>query len=409
MSRVVVIGGGPAGMMAAGRAASRDHQVCLVEKMHSCGLKLMITGQGRCNLTNQADPEEIIAMTPRNGKFLYSALYQFTSQQLIAFFRELGLETMVERGGRVFPLSERAEDVVLTLERYLQAEGVSLERGRASEIVSNGNRVLGVRLEGSRRLEAEAVILATGGLSYPRTGSTGDGFRMARKLGHKVVAPSPSLVPMEVEEEWVQEAAGLRLKNVGIKIYDRDRRVIHEDFGELTLEDYGVSGPVILTASSYLEDFESGELKLIIDLKPALDDNKLDRRIQRDFNRYNNRQFKNSLIDLLPGQLISPLLQMVSISPQKSVNQISREERRELARVLKGLSLTLKAFRPLSEAIVTSGGIEVSEIDPQTMESRLVDGLYFAGEIIDVDALTGGYNLQLAFATGHLAGSSVGR
>jgi predicted Rossmann fold flavoprotein len=406
INRVIVIGGGPAGMMAAAAAGSRGHRVTLLEKNEKLGKKLYLTGKGRCNITNNADIEEFIKNVPTNPKFLYTAFYTFTNQDLLMLLDQLGLETKVERGNRVFPVSDKSSDVIKALEKHLNNNNVKRLTGEAVRLITEENRVTGVELKNGDILPCDKIILATGGLSYPSTGSTGDGYRFARDLGHTIVPPKPSLVPLESAEDWPAQAQGLSLKNISIKVLNKEGRKIFEDFGEMVFTHYGASGPVILSASSYMRDMEPGKYRIIIDLKPALSEEQLDARIQRDFQKYSRKFFQNSLNDLLPKKLIPVIIRLSDIAPEKPVHQITREERLRLVSLIKGLEFTVKSFRPISEAIITSGGVSVKEINPSTMESKLVQGLYFAGEIIDVDAYTGGFNLQIAFSTGFLAGMS---
>ncbi len=405
MDKVIVIGGGPAGMMAAATAGNRGHQVILLEKNEKLGKKLFLTGKGRCNLTNNAPIEDFFGNITRNCKFLYSALYSFSNTQLINLIERLGVKTKVERGGRVFPLSNKSSDVIRALEKYLEQNSVKVIRGQAVKLLTSCNSICGVKLNNNQEITADRVIIATGGLSYPATGSTGDGYKMAQKLGHNITELRPSLVPLIVEEEWVNELRGLTLKNIEIKIY-RYKNVIYEDFGELEFIENGISGPVVLSASTNLHDITTDKYRISIDLKPALTEEKLDQRLQRDFKTYSRKIFANSLSDLLPVKIIPVIIDKSIIPFDKQVNQITREERLNLVKLLKGLTLHIKNYRPVKEAIITSGGIDVEEINPGTMESRLVQGLFFAGEVIDVDAYTGGYNLQIAFSTGYLAGVS---
>ncbi|HHU50180.1 MAG: NAD(P)/FAD-dependent oxidoreductase [Caldicoprobacterales bacterium] len=401
---IIVIGGGPAGMMAAATAGSRGHRVTLLEKNQKLGRKLYLTGKGRCNITNNADMEEFIANVPTNAKFLYSAFYAFTNQDLLALLNRLGLKTKVERGNRVFPASDKSSDVIKALEKHLENNNVQRLTGEADGIITENNKIAAVRLKDGNMLPCHSVIVATGGLSYPATGSTGDGYRFAKELGHTIIPPRPSLVPLEITEDWPKQAQGLSLRNISITIIDKRNKKIYEDFGEMIFTHYGVSGPVILSASSYMRKMEPGKYRIQIDLKPALTDEQLDARIQRDFLKYARKHFSNSLDDLLPQKLIPIIVQLSQIPPDKPVHQITREERHALVSLLKGLLLTVKGYRPIQEAIITSGGVSVKEIDPATMESRLVQGLFFAGEVIDVDAYTGGFNLQIAFSTGYQAG-----
>ena len=401
---IIVIGGGPAGMMAASTAGSRGLPVTLLEKNQKLGKKLYLTGKGRCNITNNADMEEFIANVPTNAKFLYSAFYTFTNQDLLTLLSQLGLKTKVERGNRVFPASDKSSDVIRALEKHLENNRVRRLTGEADEITAENNQITGVRLKDGRVLPCSSIIVATGGISYPSTGSTGDGYRFAGKLGHTIIPPKPSLVPLETVEDWPKQAQGLSLRNCSITVVDQGGRKVFEEFGEMVFTHYGVSGPVILSASSYMGKMEPGEYTIRIDLKPALTDEQLDARLQRDFLKFARKNFSNSLDELLPKKIIPVIIQLSKIAPEKPVHQITKEERHSLVSLLKGLELTVKEYRPIEEAIITSGGISVKEIDPGTMESKLVKGLFFAGEVIDVDAYTGGFNLQIAFSTGYLAG-----
>jgi predicted Rossmann fold flavoprotein len=403
--RLVIIGGGPAGMMAGGTAGSRGLEVLLIEKNRTLGRKLLLTGKGRCNFTNDTDLQGLIDNIPVNGRFLYSAFSKFSNRDLIRFFNDLGVRTKVERGGRVFPESDRAEDILKALERYIRDNNVRVIHGEVKRVLKEDNRVLGVILSDGRFIASDSVIIATGGLSYPQTGSTGDGYRFARELGHSIVPPKPSLVPLEIEEPWVSDLQGLTLKNVSIKVFDQFGREVYTDLGEMLFTHFGISGPIVLSASSHMRDIDKNRYRIVIDLKPGLTEEALDRRVQRDFEKYSRRYFINSLGELLPRSLIPVVVELSGIPRDKYVNQISREERRILVKLLKGLNLTVSRFRPIEEAIVTSGGVNVSEINPSTMESKLVKGLFFAGEVIDVDGYTGGFNLQIAFSTGYVAGS----
>lgn len=401
---VIVIGGGPAGMMAAATAGSRGHRVTLLEKNQKLGRKLYLTGKGRCNITNNADIEEFIANVPTNAKFLYSAFYTFTNQDLLALLNKLGLETKVERGNRVFPVSDKSSDVIQALEKHMKNNSVQQLTGEADGIIAEKNKIKAVRLRDGSVLPCDSVIVATGGISYPATGSTGDGYRFAEKLGHTIIPPRPSLVPLETVEDWPKQAQGLSLRNISITVLNKRNKKLFEDFGEMIFTHYGVSGPVILSASSYMSKMGTEKYRIQIDLKPALTMEQLDARIQRDFIKYARKHFSNSLDDLLPQKLIPIIIQLSNIPYDKPVNQITKKERTLLVSLLKGLEITIKAFRPIKEAIITSGGVSVKEIDPATMESKLVQGLFFVGEVIDVDAYTGGFNLQIAFSTGYLAG-----
>lgn len=403
--KVVVIGGGPAGIMAACKASEQGNDVTLVEKNDRLGKKILISGKGRCNITNSTDIEGLIENTPGNGNFLYSAFYTFSNADLIELLNRYGLETKVERGGRVFPVSDRAKDVVDTLQKYLKDTGVKvLLNAPVAEIITSDGYVKGVKLKDGRKIDCDSVVLSTGGASYPGTGSTGDGYKIAKKLGHEVVKLRPSLVPLIVSEKWIGELQGLSLKNVAVTLVNEKGKKIYTDFGEMLFTHYGVSGPIILSSSRHILDYDFKGVTLVIDLKPALSEEKLDERIQRDFEKFSRKQFKNSLDELLPQKLISVVINLSGISPDKFVNQITKEERRNLVRVLKNFKLTIVGARPIDEAIVTAGGISTNEINPSTMESKLVKGLFFAGEVIDIDAYTGGFNLTIAFSTGYLAG-----
>ena len=405
--KVIVIGGGPAGIMAAGIAAHRGNCVVLCEKNDRLGRKILISGKGRCNITNDTDIEGLIENTPGNGNFLYSAFYTFSNQDLIEFFKELGLETKVERGGRVFPVSDSAKDVVAALMRFLNNNNVSIRTNSpVKSILVEDHSVSGVELTDGTELEADSVILAVGGMSYPGTGSTGDGYEMAKKLGHTITTLQPSLVPLVTKEEWVKDLQGLSLKNISVTFKNNKGKEIYSDFGEMIFTHFGVSGPVILSASRHLLSYNFNDVKLSIDLKPALSEEKLDERVQRDFDKYSRKQFKNSLEELLPQKLIPVMIALSEIDPYKPVHQITKEERKRLVTLLKHLQVTITAARPIKEAIVTAGGVKINEINPSTMESKKVKGLHFAGEIIDVDAYTGGFNLTIAFSTGYLAGMS---
>lgn len=400
---VIVIGGGPAGMMAAGTAANNGKRVLLIEKNDMLGRKLRITGKGRCNITNTADDETFFDNLPKNSKFMFSSYYNFNNYAVIDFFNMLGVETVEERGGRVFPKSEKAIDVVNAMIKFIKDAKVSAKKDKATKILTKDNTVFGVKCE-SGEYFADNVIIATGGRSYPLTGSTGDGYRFAKELGHTVTEIRPSLVPVETKDSWCRELQGLSLRNISIKLV-KDSKEIFSDFGEMIFTHFGVSGPVILSASAHITD--KSQYKIIIDLKPALDEKTLDKRILRDFETFSNKNFSNALDELLPKKLIPVIVGLSGISPHKKVNMITKEERETLLKLLKNLTMTVKRLRPIDEAIVTRGGIAVNEINPSTMESKLIKGLYFCGEVIDVDAYTGGYNLQIAFSTGRQAGESI--
>ncbi len=404
--KVTVIGAGAAGLMAAGQAAANGAEVTVLEKNDRPGRKLLITGKGRCNITNTDDIREFIKNIPGNGPFLYSALTRFSNWDLISFFNENGLPTKEERGGRVFPVSDRAKDVVETLVRFCTSKGVKFRYTAAVDrIITENQQVTSVRLNDGTLLSCDAVILAAGGASYPGTGSTGDSYRMAAALGHAIVPLKPSLVPLETEEEWVKSVQGLALKNVEAAVFYEGERAGTE-FGEMLFTHFGVSGPVILTLSRTVAGLleKGGQVRLRINLKPALSPEQLDSRIQRDFSELLRKQFKNSLGELLPKSLIPIVIKLSGIPEEKPVNQITREERQGLVRLLQSMTLNIRRLRPLTEAIVTAGGISVKEINPRTMESKIVKGLFPAGEVVDVDGYTGGYNLQAAFSMGWLAG-----
>lgn len=395
MRRIAVIGGGPAGMMASLSAAMEGAQVTLFEKNEKLGKKLYITGKGRCNLTNACDTEDIFDNIVTNRKFMYSAIYSFTNTDTVSFFENRGLKLKEERGKRIFPVSDKSSDVIKTLEKALREEGVRVRLNSAVRDIED--------------LDFDAVIIATGGLSYPSTGSTGDGYRFAEKEGHKITVPLPSLVPLRVEEVIVGTLEGLSLKNVAIRIIDERGRAIHSDFGEMLFTSRGVTGPLILSASALIAKKLDKKEKLIltIDLKPALDEKQLDERILRDFSENLNKDFRNSLGKLLPSKMIPAVITLSGIEGGKKVNEITKEERASLVNVIKNLSFTLSESEGFSQAVITQGGVNVRDINPSTMESKLRPGLYFAGEVIDVDAFTGGFNIQIALSTGWLAGQSA--
>ena len=409
MRKIIVVGGGAAGMMAAVTAARKGKNVLLLEKNEKLGKKLFITGKGRCNITNSAEIDELFSAVVSNPKFLYSSFYSLTNDQVIEFFEELGVKTKVERGGRVFPESDHSSDVIRALEQELKRLGAEIRlRTEVKEILAEGGRAKGVRLSYGEKLNADAVIIATGGISYPSTGSTGDGYRFARECGHKVTELSPALVPMEVEEWYAKELMGLSLRNIEIKITDGKKK-LYEEFGEMLFTHYGVTGPVILSASSIVgKKLKEHPLTLHIDLKPALTEEQLDKRVLREFEANHNRQFKNAVDSLFPAKLKPVIVELSGIPEEKKVNEVTKEERLRFVRMIKDFSMTLTAMRGYNEAIITKGGVSVKEIDPGTMESRLVNRLYFAGEVLDLDAVTGGYNLQIAWSTGYLAGMNAG-
>ena len=411
--KVIVIGGGPAGMMAAISSAEKGNEVILLEKMQSLGRKLLITGNGRCNITSSLDMEEFIKNTPGNGTFLYSCYKQFTNQDMIRFLKEEGLEVKEERGNRIFPVTDKSLDVLKCFTKKIKDLPIKVEYNTTvQEILTENHQVIGVKTI-NNVIKADKVILATGGKSYPLTGSTGDGYELARKLGHTITKIKPSLVPLEsYDKNMCKNLQGLSLKNVKIQLKDIEKnKIIYEDFGEMIFTHFGVSGPTILSSSAHLvryknieEKLKNNKVILKIDLKPALTEEKLNERILRDFSKQNNKQFKNSLSELLPQKLIQTVVEISNIDQNKKVNEITKEERKRLVSLLKEFCLKIKGFRPIEEAIITSGGINIKEINPKTMESKIVEGLYFAGEIIDVDSYTGGFNLQIAYSTGYVAG-----
>lgn len=405
---LIVVGGGAAGMMAAGRAAELGCSVCLVEKNERLGRKIDITGKGRCNLTNNCSVQELIASVPSNGRFLYGAVSSFTPQDTMAFFESLGVPVKTERGNRVFPVSDHAKDVSGALGDWLRRAGCEVRRGTVQSLLLHEGRTAGVRLQSGEEIFAGAVLIACGGASYPATGSTGDGYRLAEQAGHTVTPLRPSLVPLVAQGEDCGELMGLSLRNIGLSVWDRrKKKEIYSDFGELLFTHFGLSGPVILSASSHLREMEPGRYETRIDLKPALSPEQLDARLQRDFSENKNRDFINSLGALLPRKLIPVAVRRSGIPGDLKCNAITREMRRGFLQLLKSFSVEIQGFRSLAEAIVTSGGVSVKELNPKTMESRLVSGLYFAGEVVDVDAYTGGFNLQIAFSTGRAAAEAI--
>ena len=407
MDNVIVVGAGPAGMMAAIKAAENGANVLVLEKMKQPGKKMLITGKGRCNITNTAEIPELIKNIPGNGKFLNSCIRAFDNAEVQYFFNELDVPTKVERGGRVFPVSDRAADAVNAMVVRLHELGVKLRvESRVSDIIVENDRAVGVKTDSGKVFSGDVVILATGGASYPGTGSTGDGYVMAQAIGHEVTPLLPSLVPLELEEEWVSELQGLSLRNVRVALM-ADEKKVTDIFGEMLFTHYGASGPVVLSLSRDVARLlaKGRFVELMIDLKPALSFEQLDNRIVRDLEKYQRKEMKNAMKDLLPGRLIMPVLDGAYISPDRMANSVTRAERHRLVNVLKGLIVTVTKTRPISEAIVTAGGVSVKEINPKTMESRLIKKLYFAGEVVDVDAFTGGYNLQAAFSMGAAAGN----
>lgn len=407
--KVLIIGAGAAGLMAAGAASARGLDVTVLERNERPARKVMITGKGRCNLTNNcSDINELISNVPVNGRFLYSAFSNFMPSDTVELFEDMGVPLKCERGSRVFPVSDKAADIVDALVRYGTDDGAQIICARVNRLIIEGGKLKGVGTQDGEEYRAERVVVATGGMSYKLTGSTGDGYELARQAGHTVVEPKPSLVPLTAHEGFCSELMGLSLRNVGLKITDGKRnKTVYEDFGEMLFTHFGVSGPMILSASAHLKDMEKGRYIIHIDLKPALTAEQLDSRILRDFSENTNKNYINSLGALLPRKLIPVVARLSGIAPKAKINQITREERQRLVALLKDFKVTVNGFRPIDEAIVTSGGVKVSEINPKTMESKLLPGLFFAGEVIDVDAYTGGFNLQTAFSTGRLAGENV--
>ncbi len=408
MKKVIVVGGGAAGLMAAFSAAESGNDVTVIERNERMARKVMITGKGRCNVTNDTDIKGLIGSVTGDGRFLYSAFNMFSSRDTVEFFETRGVPLKTERGNRVFPQSDKAVDIVDALVKAVKEKGVKFLQGRVLELVLNGSKVGGVKLDNGCVHFADAVVVATGGMSYPLTGSTGDGYEIAKKAGHTVTELSPSLVPVVVKEGWCSSLQGLSLKNIEVRVFKGDSpKCIYNDFGELMFTHYGLSGPVILSASAFIKNPQSTPHRIEIDLKPALTADKLNDRILRDFAKYSNKDYINSLSELLPRKMVPVIVKLSKIEPSQKVNQITKEQREGLVALLKSLTLTVTGFRPVDEAIVTKGGINLKEIDPKTMQSKLVEGLYFAGEVLDVDAFTGGFNLQIAFSTGYAAGKGI--
>ncbi len=406
--KVAIIGGGPAGIMAAAACAAMGADALIIEKNSYLGKKMGITGKGRCNITNASDIRDFIGNIPVNGKFMHSAFYAFSNEDMIELLSRYGVETKIERGNRVFPVSDKAKTVVDALKNYAKDSGARAICDKVLSVKKVDEGFL-LNLENRGKLKADKVIIATGGASYPVTGSTGDGYDFAKSLGHTIVTPTPSLVPLTTQGDVARKMMGLSLKNIAITIKDENGKKYYSDFGEMLFTHFGVSGPVILSASSHLRDFDKKNYMLSIDLKPALDEEALDKRILRDFSSELNRDFINSLDELLPKKAIPVIIELSGIPERKKVRDITKAERLALVNLIKNLTLEITGTRPIAEAIITSGGVSVKEINPKTMESKIVPGLYFAGEVIDVDAYTGGYNLQIAYSTGHLAGENAGK
>ncbi|MGN0279900.1 MAG: NAD(P)/FAD-dependent oxidoreductase [Lachnospiraceae bacterium] len=408
MSKVIVIGGGAAGMMAAIAATEHGHRVVLLEKNEKLGKKIYITGKGRCNVTNACEMDKLFENMVSNPKFMYSAFYDYTNMQVMEMIREAGCPLKTERGERVFPVSDHSSDIIAAFERILRKRNVNIQlHTTVQSIRTQDGHVTGVILSDGRKQDADAVVIATGGLSYPTTGSTGDGYRMAQELGHTMKECTPALVPMEIREEWCRQLQGLSLKNVTLTMLCGGKR-IYEGFGEMLFTHFGISGPLVLSASSfYGKCKDKSQVSVRVDLKPALSEEQLDKRILRDFEQNPNKQFKNVIGSLYPSKLISVMIALSGIDEDKKIHEITKEERKNLLDVTKHLTMHVSGLRDFQEAIITQGGIRVKEVNPSTMESKLVSGLYFAGEVLDLDALTGGFNLQIAWSTGHLAGSSI--
>jgi len=404
MKRVLIIGGGAAGMQSAIVSAKKGHKVFLFEKNEKLGKKLFITGKGRCNITNACDVEELLKNIVSNRKFLYSAFYTFSSNDMINFFEELGLKTKTERGNRVFPVSDKASDVIAAMQKEMKRLGVKIFLNTEVRDVHINNRAFEyLQLSNGDKIYGDAAIIATGGLSYQSTGSTGDGYKFAKRMGHAVTPTSPSLVPFNIREAWCRELQGLSLKNIRFAMMSGDQ-VVFEDFGELLFTHFGISGPVVLSASAY---YTGEKPRCTIDLKPALNLEQLDTRLQADFKKYHNKQYRNGLRDLLPSKLIPVVVDLSEIDPYKKISEITREERLRLCGIMKSLTMTIAGLRHYNEAVITKGGIAVNEVNPSTMESKLIKNTYFVGEVLDIDALTGGFNLQIAWSTAYVAGISI--
>ncbi|ASW42721.1 NAD(P)/FAD-dependent oxidoreductase [Clostridium isatidis] len=407
MKKVIVIGAGPAGMMAAISAAKNNNEVILLERNEKVGKKLFITGKGRCNVTNSKDISEFFDYIIGNPHFLYSALYSFTNEDTIDFFEKQGIRLKSERGGRVFPQSDKSSDIIKGLMNGLQRHNVDIKlNSKVTDIILEGNKITAVKINNNLLLKGDHFIICTGGVSYPLTGSTGDGIKFSKKLGHSIIELKPSLVPIEFEDTVEKELVGLNLRNIELSVYkEESKKPLFKELGEIAFTKYGISGPLALKASRYIDN--ENDYNVCIDLKPALKEDELDKRLQKDFKKYINKEFKNSLDDLLPKRIINFVISLSNIKGDKKVNEITREERKNLVKSLKKINFRVKGLRPIEEAIVTSGGVNTLEIDPSTMKSKLISNLSFAGEVIDVDAFTGGYNVQIALSTGYLAGTNI--
>lgn len=404
--KIGIIGGGPGGIVAAGFAGSRGKDVILIEKNNQLGKKLFITGKGRCNITNATDIENFFENIVTNSNFLYGSFYSFSNEDIIKLLESYGLKVKVERGNRVFPKSDKSNDVLKTFNKFLNFNNVKILLNKEVISINFLEEKFIIKFNDGTENIFDKLIIATGGKSYPLTGSTGDGYRFAKNMGHSIESLKPSLVPLEIKEDWIKEIQGLSLRNVSLKTFV-DNKLIHEEFGEMIFTHYGISGPIVLSTSNYINKWDSKNIKLYIDLKPALSNKKLDKRILKDFEVYKNKQLKNGLNGLLPKKIIPIIINQTAIDEEKPIHQITKLERDKIIDQIKNLTLTFKKSRPIEEAIVTSGGISTKEINPSTMESKILPGLYFAGEIIDVDGLTGGYNLQIAYSTGFLAGMNI--
>ena len=404
MAKVIVIGAGPAGIMAAIHA-SKKHNVILLDGNDRIGKKLFITGKGRCNVTNAKDISEFFDYIPGNPHFLYSALYSYTNEDTINFFENAGIKLKTERGGRIFPMSDKSSDIIKGLSIGLKEANVQVKlNSKVTNIIYNNDKITGVEINNTTKLNGDHFILATGGASYPLTGSRGEGQKFAKSLGHTIIDLKPSLVPIELNEPWLKDLMGLSLKNISLSIL-KNNKVVYKNQGEMMFTNYGMSGPLVLSGSRYVKN--DGNYEVSLDLKPALNESELDKRLQKDFLKYQNKEFKNSLDDLLPQKMIPLIIKLSNIPENKKVNVITKEERKNLVYLLKNLKAKIKGLRPIEEAIVTAGGINTLEIDPSTMKSKIISNLSFAGEVIDVDAFTGGYNVQIALSTGYIAGSSI--